>query len=340
MKSSTSLAQATRQISLAQATRQIFLIIALFIAGNAFAASTKLNFDTVNDAALHDPVGRKASAAAVLRAQILLARANFSVGEIDGGFGSNTRKAITAYQTRQGLPASGVLDSASWAALNVDVAPALMRYTVTAADVAGPFVELPKDMMDKAALPALGFESALEALAEKFHSSPKLLQLLNPGIDLSKADQEIIAPALESTTPLAKAAKVVVDRSESTVTLLDANGVVLSHYPASTGSEHDPLPVGEWKIQGIAPNPTFQYNPALFWDADPTHAKAKIPAGPNNPVGVVWVDLSKEHYGIHGTPVPSRIGKSQSHGCIRLTNWDALALSGAVTVGTPALLQE
>ena len=339
MKSSTSLAQATRKISLAQATRQTCLVIALLTAGNAFAA-TKLNFDTVNDAALLDPVGGKASSAAVLRAQILLARANFSVGEIDAGFGSNTRKAITAYQTRQGLTASGVLDAASWAALNVDVAPALMRYAVTASDVAGPFVELPKDMIDKATLPALGFETALEGLAEKFHSSPKLLELLNPGLDLSKVDQEIIVPALEGATPLAKAAKVVVDRSESTVTLLDADGGVLSHYPASTGSEHDPLPVGEWKIQGIAPNPTFHYNPALFWDADPTHAKAKIPAGPNNPVGVVWVDLSKEHYGIHGTPVPSRIGKSQSHGCIRLTNWDALALSGAVTAGTPALLQE
>ena len=339
MKSSTSLAQATRQTSLAQATRQTCLVIALLTAGNAFAA-TKLNFDTVNDAALLDPVGGKASAAAVLRAQILLARANFSVGEIDAGFGSNTRKAITAYQTRQGLTASGVLDAASWAALNVDVAPPLMRYTVTASDVAGPFVELPKSMMDKATLPVLGFETALEGLAEKFHSSPKLLELLNPGLDLSKADQEIIVPALEGATPLAKAARVVVDRSESTVTLLDADGGVLSHYPASTGSEHDPLPVGEWKIQGIAPNPTFHYNPALFWDADPTHAKAKIPAGPNNPVGTVWVDLSKEHYGIHGTPVPSRIGKSQSHGCIRLTNWDALALSGAVTAGTPALLQE
>jgi len=316
------------------------IIFVMLLAGNAYAATTQLNFDTVNDPALVDPVGGKASAAAVLRAQILLARANFSVGEIDAGFGSNTRKAIAAYQASHALTASGVLDSASWAALNVDTAPALTRYTITEADVAGPFTELPKDMMERAALPALGYESALEGLAEKFHSSPKLLELLNPGLDLNQGAQEIIVPALDGTPPLAKAAKVVVDRSESTVTLLDADGLVLSHYPASTGSEHDPLPVGEWKIQAIAPNPTFHYNPELFWDADPTHAKAKLPAGPNNPVGVVWVDLSKEHYGIHGTPVPSRIGKSQSHGCIRLTNWDAKALSAAVTAGTPALLQE
>ena len=318
----------------------MILVFAMLIAGNAVAASTKFTFDTVNDSALVDPVGGRASAAAVLRAQILLQRAHFSVGEIDAGFGSNTRKAIAAYQARQGLTATGVLDAASWAALNMDVEPVLTRYTVSAADVAGPFVELPKDMMKKAALPALGYESALEGLAEKFHSSPKLLQLLNPGVDLSKAEQEIVVPALAGAKPLAKAAKVVVDRSESTVTLLDESGKVLSHYPASTGSEHDPLPVGEWKIQAIAPNPSFHYSPELFWDADPTHAKAKIPAGPNNPVGVVWVDLSKEHYGIHGTPAPSRVGKSQSHGCIRLTNWDAKAFSEAVSSGMPALLQE
>ena len=316
------------------------LVFATLATGNALGSVAKLKFDAVNDPALVEAVGGRASAAAVLRAQILLHRAFFSVGEIDAGFGSNTRKAIAAYQARQGLNASGVLDAASWAALNRDAAPVLLRYTLSAADVAGPFVQLPKDMMKKAALPALGYESALEGLAEKFHSSPKLIQLLNPGVNLTRADQEIIVPAVEGMPALAKAAKVVVDRSESTVTLLDASGQVLSHYPASTGSEHDPLPVGEWKIQAIAPNPSFHYNPKLFWDADPKHAKAKIPAGPNNPVGVVWVDLSKEHYGIHGTPEPSRVGKSQSHGCIRLTNWDAKAMSEAVATGITALLQE
>lgn len=316
----------------------------MFVAGHALASSAALNLELVNDPALVEPVGGKASAAAVLRAQILLARVNFSVGQIDAGFGSNTGKAIAAYQARQGLAVTGVLDPASWAALNQDTAAVLTRYSVTAEDVAGPFVKLPKDMMEKAALPALGYESALEGLAEKFHSSPKLLELLNPGIKLGvglvQAGQEIIVPALDGTTPLTKAAKVLVDRSESTVTLLDAEGQVLSHYPASTGSEHDPLPVGDWKIQAIASNPSFHYNPALFWDANPAHAKAKIQAGPNNPVGVVWMDLSKEHYGIHGTPEPSRVGKSQSHGCIRLTNWDAKAMSEAIAADTPALLQE
>jgi lipoprotein-anchoring transpeptidase ErfK/SrfK len=139
---------------------------------------------------------------------------------------------------------------------------------------------------------------------------------------------------------LAKADKVVVDRSDATVSLIDAAGRTVAQFPATMGSEHDPLPLGEWKIQGVAHTPAFHYNPALFWDANPSHAKATIAPGPNNPVGVVWIDLSKDHYGIHGTPEPSTIGKTQSHGCIRLTNWDALALSDAVSPGMVALLQE
>ena len=138
----------------------------------------------------------------------------------------------------------------------------------------------------------------------------------------------------------AKAARVVVDRSDSTVALLDANDKVYAQYPASTGSEHDPLPIGEWKVDSVATDPTFHYSPELFWDADPAHAKATIAAGPNNPVGVAWIDLSKDHYGIHGTPEPAKVGKTQSHGCIRLTNWSVRELAHAVTAGTPVLLQE
>ena len=150
----------------------------------------------------------------------------------------------------------------------------------------------------------------------------------------------IVVPNTAAIAAPAKAAKVVVDKSDSVLSLVDAAGKVYAQYPATTGSSHDPLPIGEWKINGVARDPVFHYNPQLFWDADPSHAKAKIPAGPNNPVGVVWIDLSKEHYGIHGTPEPGRIGKTQSHGCIRLTNWSALAVAGAVAPGTPALLQE
>jgi lipoprotein-anchoring transpeptidase ErfK/SrfK len=133
--------------------------------------------------------------------------------------------------------------------------------------------------------------------------------------------------------------RVVVSKSASTL-IAERGGKVVFFAPVSAGSEHDPLPLGEWKVKGIAWDPTFQYNPDLFWDADPAHSKAKIPAGPNNPVGVVWIDLDKEHYGLHGTPEPKMIGKTLSHGCVRLTNWDALTLSGLVKAGTPVLFQE
>ena len=320
--------------------RAIVLLSLLLVGTHAAAATKSLTPEAVNDPSLLEPVGRKAGAAAVLRAQVLLDRAHFSSGEIDAGFGSNTRKAIAGYQTSQGLSVSGTLDEATWAALNRDTAPVLVPYTLSESDVAGPFVAVPKDMMEKSALPSLGYESVLEALGEKFQASPKLLQRLNPGKDLTVGGQEIVVPAVQETAPLGTVAKVVVDRSDSTVTLLDQQEQILGQFPASTGSKHDPLPVGEWKIQAVAENPEFHYNPELFWDADPTHAKAKIAAGPNNPVGLVWVDLSKEHYGIHGTPEPSRVGKTQSHGCIRLTNWNAQVLAKAVRAGMPALLQE
>ena len=281
-----------------------------------------------------------APADSTLRAQVLLDRAYFSPGEIDGAAGSNLRRALNGFQANRGLSVTGELDAATWTALNADAAPELQTYTIDATDVAGPFKAIPTDMMDKSKLPTLGYTSALEGLAEKFHASPALLTKLNPGKDLSRAGEEIIVPAVTPTAPLPAAAKVVVDKSDSTVSLQDAAGKTIAQFPASTGSEHDPLPLGEWKIQGIARDPVFHYNPALFWDADESHAKAKIPAGPNNPVGVVWVDLSKEHYGIHGTPEPSRIGKTQSHGCIRLTNWTALLLAKAASPGMTALLQD
>lgn len=318
----------------------ILLTMPLAWAQQKPAKPTPLTMEAVNDAKIVTPVGPKSSGAAALRAQILLDRARFSPGEIDGTYGSNVQKAVAAFQKQNGLDPSGIVDEPTWAALNRDVAPVLTTYKLTDKDVAGPFESVPTDMMEKSKLSALGYTSALEALGEKFHASPKLLQKLNPDKDLTQAGQEIVVPNVEGGPPLPKAAKVVVDKSDLTVTLLDASGKTIAQFPASTGSEHDPLPIGDWKIQGIAKNPVFHYNPKLFWDADPTHAKAKIPPGPNNPVGVAWIDLSKEHYGIHGTPEPSKIGKTQSHGCIRLTNWDVLRVAQAVASGTPAILQE
>ena len=299
-----------------------------------------LTAETVNDARLLQPVGPKSKGAAVLRAQVLLDRAYFSPGEIDAAYGENVRKAIIAFQKNNGITPTGNVDEATWAALNRANVPALITYKLTDQDVSGPFETIPSDMMEKSKLSALGYTSVLEGLGEKFHASPKLLQRLNPGKDFNQVGQDIVVPNVEEHGHLPKAAKVVVDKSDLTVTLVDAAGKTIAQFPASTGSDKDPLPIGDWKVQGIAKNPVFHYNPKLFWDADPTHAKAKIPPGPNNPVGVVWIDLSKEHYGIHGTPEPSKIGKTQSHGCIRLTNWDVKTVSQAVASGIPAVLQE
>jgi lipoprotein-anchoring transpeptidase ErfK/SrfK len=133
---------------------------------------------------------------------------------------------------------------------------------------------------------------------------------------------------------------VVVSKKTSALTVYDGDEQIIFHAPVTSGSEHDSLPLGEWTVTSVLRNPTFSYNPALFWDADPANAKATIPAGPNNPVGVVWIDLNLPHYGIHGTPEPGRVGYSASHGCVRLTNWDAAKLAGLVTKGTRVVFEE
>lgn len=274
-----------------------------------------------------------------VRAQVLLDRAHFSAGQVDGAAGGNMRQALLGFQRARGLPQTGKADDATLAALD-DGLPVLASYTVTEADVAGPFAPVPEDMADKAKMQALGYSSAAEALGERFHASPGLLRKLNPGRDIERAGVQILVPNVGAARALAPVASIVVDRSERTLALLDAGGRVVAQMPSTTGSEHDPLPVGQWKVNGVARNPPFHYNPQLFWDARPDESKATIPPGPNNPVGVVWIDLSIDHYGIHGTPEPGKIGKTQSHGCIRLTNWDAMRVADAVAPGTPVVLQE
>jgi lipoprotein-anchoring transpeptidase ErfK/SrfK len=308
----------------------------------AHAATKTVSAAAVNKTSGHPVLSASSQhSASVARAQILLDRAHFSPGEIDGRFGGTMRGAIAAFNRSRKIKDGGRVSAATWKALNRDTAPAIVSYTLTAEDVAGPFAKIPEEMADKAKLPVLGYESVTEALGEKFHVSPSLLTALNPRQNFNRAGTVIqvpgvVRPAIEKSGDMT----VRVSRSAGAVEAVDGNGTVVARYPATTGSQHDPLPLGEWKINGVARNPTYNYNPDLFWDAEANEKKVKLAAGPNSPVGAVWIDLSKPHYGIHGTPVPSTIGKTSSHGCIRLTNWDVLELAKLVTPGMAAVLVE
>ena len=285
-----------------------------------------------------------------LAAQVALDRAGYSPGEIDGRAGTNTTRALEGFQQAHSLSANGQLDEHTIAALGDAFQAPTTSYVVTDADMAGPFVpSLPKDMMQLATIDALGYTSPMELLGERFHAKPALISSLNPnvelktGVTLQVPNVEPFEVPTERKAPvpqLNSASSVVrVDEATKTVRVEAPDGSVAFQAPVTIGSTHDPLPKGEWRIVGTAMLPVFQYNPELFWDADATHAKAKIAPGPNNPVGVVWIDLDKAHMGFHGTPEPGTIGRSQSHGCLRLTNWDAMRLAALVGPGTKVVLQ-
>jgi lipoprotein-anchoring transpeptidase ErfK/SrfK len=279
----------------------------------------------------------------ILTVQVLLDRAGFSVGEIDGRAGSNVRRAVAAFQRAHDLTVTGRLDEQTRSRLaeRAGNQPPLVTYEITDADLAGPFSpDIPSDLMAQSKLAALVYRSPLEALAEKYHVSPRLLQRLNPQASFSRAGERLTVPNVAVADPLAPApgarpaAVIVVTKATSAVSVEDQDGHVMFHAPVTTGSTHDPLPIGQWKVTGVQRLPPFHYNPDLFWDADPRHSKARLAPGPNNPVGTVWIDITKEHYGIHGTPEPSRIGHVQSHGCVRLTNWDVERVAQWARTGT------
>ena len=277
----------------------------------------------------------------VLAAQVMLDRAGFSPGEIDGRAGANLQRALAAFQASRTLEVSGRIDEPTAKQLMQEMGeqPLVITYVLTDVDVAGPFqAEVLKDLVEQSRLPALAYRNPLEAIAEKFHASPALLQSLNEGQTFDRAGDQIIVPNVLDTTLSAPGATtratIIVTKRTSALTVEDQDGRVVFHAPVTTGSKHDPLPIGKWKVTGVEQMPAFHYNPDLFWDANPSHSKARIPPGPNNPVGVAWIDLSKEHYGIHGTPEPSTIGHMQSHGCVRMTNWDVRRLLEWARPGT------
>jgi lipoprotein-anchoring transpeptidase ErfK/SrfK len=293
----------------------------------------------IEDSTTTRAVGPEATGPRVVRAQILLDRARFSPGQIDGVYGDDFGIAVKGYQESHGLKPTGTIDAEMWRLLDSDAGPLLLTYTITKADEKGPFQPEPADIQEKAKMKWLGFETAGEELGERFHCSPKLLAELNPGEKLDTAGEQITVPNVRHAA-MSLASRVVVSKSKRTVIAYSAGGKELAQYPATIGGTHDPLPIGHWTITSVVHYPWFNYDPDLFWNADPKKATAILPPGPRNPAGAAWIGLSKEHYGIHGTPDPGHVRHGESAGCIRMTNWDVANLSHMVRRGTPVVLEE
>ena len=287
-----------------------------------------------------------------LQLEILLDRAGFSPGIIDGAWGINAAKAITFFTfpddnrrfTGDSPPAVTSLDQETYERLRSAARPtSLMRwYTITTEDLAGPFTSIPENVYQQAKLSCLCYSSAAEALAERFHTSPKFLAQLNPKakIESLKAGTRLLVPNVEldgSALPqdTAIAARIIVSKKGFWTHVIDSAGKIIYHFPSTLGAGYDPSPTGDFKVRDVMHDPAFRYQPKLFAEVPDSRPQALLPRGPNSPVGVVWISLSKPHYGIHGTSSPETIGYTSSHGCVRLTNWDALRLSELADIGTP-----
>lgn len=297
-----------------------------------------------------------------LQIQVLLDRAHFSPGILDGKWGDNAAKALAFFRTPEDSTGSGIaaldsaalMDQATYQRLRAAAGsvPVLTRYTVTADDMKGPFAKIPDNVYEQAKLNCLCYASAIEGIAEKFHTSQKLLKQLNPTADLAgiKAGTKLVVPNIEvtdllstggtvaagdaaATTSGGQIARLIISKKGYWTHAVDAAGKTLYHFPSTLGAGYDPSPDGVLSVTRIAWNPTFHYQPTLFAEVSNSKPEAQLPKGPNSPVGVVWMALSKPHYGIHGTSSPETIGYANSHGCVRLTNWDAAELGGIISSG-------
>ncbi|TXN23891.1 murein L,D-transpeptidase [Methylobacterium sp. WL9] len=344
-------------------TRCGLMLLALgWASGPAFATDAKttppspvpITLDAINAVAFVEPQAEaetprkpaKASTSKDLRpdpllikVQILLDRARFSPGAIDGRNGDNLSGALSAYAAAQGLPATGKLDRSLFEKLqSTGGDPVAVNYTITDEDVKGPFAKIPAKFEEQGRLKAMDYTNTREMLAERFHMQRDLLSALNPGKPLDTAGTVITVAGvvpLERGKPkdlprVPKVVRIEVDKEAHRVQAFGEDGTLLRSYPASIGSEEKPAPTGSFKVTRAAFDPWYTYNPKYAFKGVKTRRSFKIAPGPNNPVGAVWIDLSIPSYGIHGTPEPEKVGKTESHGCIRLTNWDARDLASHV----------
>jgi lipoprotein-anchoring transpeptidase ErfK/SrfK len=320
-------------------TWAIAVLGAWSLVGTALAASPpkSLEREAVNNADLKAKEEGGVSPA-LIKAQVLLDRARFSPGVIDGRKGENVQNAMKAFEKARDLKVDGQLDDELWAKLNeTSQDPVLVEYTITDEDVKGPFVkEIPDKLEDQAHLDRLAYTGPEEALAEKFHMDEDLLKALNPDKSFDKAGTSIVVANVMAAREAheQKVAKIEIDKGDHVLRALAEDGSLIAVYPASIGSEEKPAPSGSHTVRAIAPNPTYTYNPEYAFKGVKAKEKFVVKAGPNNPVGSKWIDLSVESFGIHGTPEPAKVGKAYSQGCVRLTNWDVEELAKMVKKGT------
>lgn len=271
---------------------------------------------------------------AMVRLQVLLDRAGASPGVIDGFDGDNVRKAVFAFETMRGLPADGQLDPKMLQAVETG-GPVMGSYEVTGEDVAAIVAPIPTDYAEMAQRDFLGYASVTEELGERFHMDEDLLKALNPGANF--APGETILATAYGPDLSGEVARIEADKTLRQVRAYDAADRLIAAYPATIGSEDNPSPSGTHVVEGVAPMPEYTYNPKVNFQQGENTEVLTIPPGPNGPVGSMWIDLSEPTFGIHGTPQPSKIDKTGSHGCVRLTNWDANELAKMVKPGVPVV---
>jgi lipoprotein-anchoring transpeptidase ErfK/SrfK len=300
-----------------------------------FPADATEHMNALNTDSTMPVLSHGAKGPAVIRAQVMLDRLWFSVGEIDGSFGSNMKRAVLAFQLSRGLQTTGQVDEATWAALSPQQAPVFATYVLTGQDASGPYATLPQDPVQQSQLPGLGYQNMAEAISERFHMSPKLLAALNQGRAM-EAGQAILVADVGRTTMLPPASLLRIDKSDNMLYVLGEGEKVMAAFPISLGDP--PLPLGQLKTISEVKLPDYSYNPELLRNPK-ADEKLKLPPGPNSPVGVMWLGLNKEHAGIHGTAEPSQMAKVVTNGCVRLTNWDVLRLSKITAPGVTVEVQ-
>jgi lipoprotein-anchoring transpeptidase ErfK/SrfK len=324
--------------------RPLFLVSILWASAFFVTQSegTELSERTINSASFSDwTEDRKGDSPHpfIIRVQILLDREHVSPGVIDGHIGENLAKAVRAFEAREGLESDGDVDERSWSALSAGATPVIERYQISANDLSERFVKkIPEDYGEMAELDWLGYSGAREMLAERFHMSERLLDLLNPGADFNSAGTEILVAGTGENAK-GKVSRIEVDRSEGQLVAFSDKDIVAT-YPATIGSRSNPSPSGSHKVKTVVLDPSYTYDPDKNFQQGHNTEPLEIAPGPNGPVGTVWIDLSEPTYGIHGTADPELVDKTQSHGCVRLTNWDAKELAALVSPGTPVLFSD